>query len=234
LEEVYLQLGYPPGQLDALKIIDLLGYVKEMGFQNIELSTALGHIALATVQGSPQTEVVSRFRCWNTDRTKLIQLSPDLIVVNQLGKYLGWDQFVQLINLPMKFVDQKFKNLRPHVLNFTARDKLKVQKEGFKFSKYFNCDGSIIPRSFEDLKESADLTLGRGFIEQQGHNKVVKISVRELEKSFEVTITTVCGLKITEENGFEGSLNIMYNEFNRAFEQVITDFTRKVVMEGLI
>ena len=170
-----------------------------------------------------------RIRCWSEDRVKLTQVGRDQVIANQVGEYLGWERFVEHVRGVLDATG-------PHSIvsmSLQAIDRMEVSASGFTLGQYFNCDGQFIPRWYADCAVACDITLGRGLVPVDGHNRVIKLQLRTQDDKRSVRIDSTFHDAVKGADPFR-KLDELHEECTSAFEQLVTDETRTVVMGGKV
>jgi uncharacterized protein (TIGR04255 family) len=171
-------------------------------------------------------------RCWRPGRAELVQLVQDLIVVNLTGAYPGWDAFVELFAQARKALAAGLGDVEVSSLNFAAIDRFEVPRAGFSISQYLNVGGPIVPKWYVDCTESLDLDMGRGLLDQDGHNRQIHIDVRSAQDPVKVTFRTQFHDRVPAGGDLVQVLSRLHDESNLTFEAMITDRLRTMIMGG--
>ena len=193
----------------------------------------LGHtaIVLGEVEGQ-DPRLVPRIRCWDRERIRLVQFSPDAIYVNLIGEFPGWDKFTEHIRATRVALANALKgDIEPVRIDLTTIDKWKVGREGFTIGKYLNCNGLFIPRWYCDVSVSSDIILGQGFHAKDGFNKKVTVKIRTSDTDAQFQISATFGVT-DHDRGFDVLLNELHHETVVCFEDLITDVVRNEIMGG--
>jgi uncharacterized protein (TIGR04255 family) len=214
--------------LPAQRLFDVVPVIRAQGFGNPELV-----VALATPASESATEAFSpRLRFWNADRTRLVQLSEDLVVVNLVGTYPGWNAFQGAFETTMQSLPSDVVGA-VESLALNTIDRIDVPAEGYQFGRYLNCDGRFLPHWYENSTEASDITFGRGLLHDDLFNRQINIRVRRMQKDFTIQIRSVFSNMLRQQSKSE-LLEQLHNESNKVFEALITDATRIEVMGGLV
>src|SRR5690242_7941189 len=95
LIEIYTELHLVKDSFPASRAFELIPKFKEIGFNQVELDQSF---AFSGELGPQQAAIVPRVRLWGEDKTSLVQISKDLLIVNFLhGHYPGWDMYMDLL-----------------------------------------------------------------------------------------------------------------------------------------
>jgi uncharacterized protein (TIGR04255 family) len=230
LTETYAEIHLPQGVLTEARYFDVVPRLKALGFTEIEFATT--GISLQVRQGRPFPREQQRVRCWKPDRTQLVQVGEDLLIVNLTGDYPGWDAFMALFDQSIRAVKSGLGDFQVESLNLATLDTLKVSKEGFSARKYLNVEGMIVPKWYGETSESFDIDLGRGLLDINGHNRQVHVNVRAAEDPVTVSIRCEFHDKVRGTSDLTVLLIKLHDESNAIFEALITDHVRNVVMGG--
>lgn len=237
LTEIYTKLFLEKNKMRAEKLFDIVPKLKENGLDKIEILSVPEEF-----RGEKKEEMlvnvtgifVPRVRCWNEDKSYLIQLTPDIIIANQVGEYLGWDEYKQFLLRYIKLIEDALEEKRYRSILLETIDNVGAPKKDFALGKYIHCGGNKIPAWFNDVKESADMTLGWGLIEQDNFNRQIHMKVRPKQNSVSISIRSLFHNAFEESKSFDQVLEELHEESNESFESIITDVTRNEIMEGTV
>lgn len=227
LIEIFAELHLAGGKLAPAGYFDLVPALKTEGLAEVEL----GQIETLSVNpGSRQAAMVMGMspmvRCWSKDRAKLVQLRPDLVVVNQVGQYLGWTAFEGLFGRVRAILDNRLGALEVASLSLNTIDSMAVPRVGFTLGKYLHCGGDFVPRWYADASTSVDITLGRGLLRDDRSNRQILIAARVDATRAQVQINSVFHDALANGESVESLLGRLHEESTRTFEGIITDATR--------
>ena len=113
-------------------------------------------------------------------------------------------------------------------------DNFSVNREGFSLGQYLNCGGDKVPAWYQNSNESADITLGKGFLEEDMKNRQIKIGIRKQKDSFSVRIDSIFHNKLNTNRDLNEVLEELHAESNESFESMITDKVRNEIMKGIV
>lgn len=139
LTEIYVQMFFVDGCLPANKIFDVVPLLKNIGFDQVELSGAIN------TPGTGELYLTPRIRCWDRDRRRLVQFSPDLMVINQTKEYLGWKTFIKFVVSSLNLLKDAGVEPRYRSVSLHTIDEFSVSLEGYTLDKWLNCDGYKLP-----------------------------------------------------------------------------------------
>jgi len=231
LLETFAEIHLGPGSLPSEAFFNLVPELQNLGLKKIKLEQ-IGSIKInPAMQGQIQQSTTPRVRCWSEDDKKLVQLSQDQLAVNQVGEYLGWDQFRDLFAKTLTVLERINRNFVSLSLN--TIDRLIAPEADFTLGKYLNCGGSKIPSWYKDCKEAADITLGRGTLPLDGMNRQIHVRVRKEIGSFSVQVQSVFHNRLNVGEDVRQTLEKLHTESTESFESWITIVTRNEVMKGL-
>lgn len=231
LIEIFSELHLAEGGLAPAGFFELVPALKEAGLSEVELAQ-VETLAVNPAQREVRQHTAPRVMCWSGDRTKLVQLSPDLVVVNQLGQYLGWGAFEDLFGRVKGILVARLGAVAPTSLSLNTIDSMSPPREDFTVGKYLDCGGMFVPRWYHDVASSADITLGRGLLREDGLNRQLRIAIRVDAATAKVQMNAVFHNALTASDSVDGTLSALHDESTRTFEGVIADGTR-TLMGGL-
>jgi uncharacterized protein (TIGR04255 family) len=178
-------------------------------------------------------EMSQRMQFFKTDKTSLIQISKDLLVINQLKPYSGWENFKPVILKKLNVYSEiakpdTFKQIALRYLNQITIPKNDIQlKDYFNFYPYLPEKLSQIPKAFNisvDLSNSnplehLSLTLTTSNINEEFFSFILEIASVYLNADI---------LKIGD---FDSWLENAHEQIEQVFEECITDKSRKIFGE---
>lgn len=203
------------------KVVRLANDLQVLGLTDVEFG-----LSPATPSKPP---LQFRIRCWSPDRKRLVQASADVLVVNHVGEYLGWVQYLEYFRAVTRCLED---GLAVRSVSLQAVDKLSVPSDGFLLGRYLNCEGKHLPALYADCAEAADIILGRGQVSEDGFNRQITLAVRRSgthNSTVEVTITTVFHDRLVKDEKVEDLLCRLRTQANTTFESLITDKTRDLM-----
>ena len=153
---------------------------------------------------------------------------------NQVGEYIGWSEFEKFFFVNLDIVNQTIKNTKYKSVLLHTVDSFSVEKEGFFLGQYLNCGGNKVPEWYKSSNEAADITLGRGFFEEDSRNRQIKIVIRRQKDSFSIKIDSIFHDKLTMTSELNEVIDKLHLESSESFESMITDKTRNEVMGGIV
>lgn len=230
LIEIFAELHLAGGKLAPASYFDLVPAFKTADLAEVEL----GQIETFSVSPGPDQPTIVRLmspmvRCWSKERTKLVQLSPDLVVVNQVGPYPGWAAFEDLFRSVRAILDKRLGALEVASISLSTIDSMAVPVVGFTLGKYLNCGGDFVPRWYADATASADITLGRGLLRDDSSNRQIRIAARVDATQAHVGMNCVFHDALATGESVESLLGRLHEESTRTFEGIITDATRALM-----
>ena len=229
LTETYAEVHLPQGVLTEARYFDVVPKLKDLGFTEVEFAPA--GFSVQIKQGRPFPREQQRVRCWKPGRTQLVQVGEDLLVVNLTGDYPGWDAFRKLFRQSIGALTSGLGRFEVESLNLATLDTLKVAKDGFIAQQYLDTGGSIVPKWYSRATQSFDMDLGIGLLEVDGRNRQVHVNVRAAEDPVVISIRCEFHDKVSGGD-LDVLLSSLHDESNAAFEALITDHVRNVVMGG--
>lgn len=232
LVETYAELHLESGTLTEARFFDVVPKLKELGFTEVEFARALSIDFKPERLNFPRE--TQRVRCWKPGKRELAQVGEDLFVVNLTGDYPGWDNFVHLFNEGLGALGTGLGGLKVRSLNLLTTDQFLVPKEGFLVSHYLGVGGRVIPKWYENCKESIDINIGRGMLEPDGRNRQIQIGVRGAADPVTIGFQASFHDAVGEGTNLQDLLEDLHRESNVTFESLITDRTRNEIMGGRI
>ncbi len=231
LIEIYSEVHLAPGFMTQERFFDLVPKLKDLGLGSIELTQMSAIVPMQSqgqaVQLAPV--VIPRVKCWSNDRKKLIQLSPDIIILNHVGDYLGWSNFQQFFDASCKVAANVLGSLPVVALSLNTIDKLTAPSKDFAFDHYFNCRGAIIPEWFSGVRALCDLSIGKGFFPNDKFNRQVQIQVRNSGDNTTVQILSIFLDGLSGNENIADVMQRLHAESNASFEKLVTDKTRAIM-----
>jgi hypothetical protein len=237
LAETYAELHLEPGTLTEARFFDVVPKLKELGFTELELTPAgLSFDFKPGRTGVPMgvPRETQRVRCWKPGRRELAQVGEDLFVVNLTGAYPGWESFTRLFDEGLGALRAGLGEVRVRSLNLLTSDRFQAAKEGFVVSEYLDVGGRIMPRWYADCRESLDLSIGRGWLEADGRNRQVQVSVRALADPVIVQFNAAFHDAVPVGGNLRDTLERLHRESVDTFESLITNRTRNEIMGGVV
>jgi uncharacterized protein (TIGR04255 family) len=225
LTEIFSELYLEQSTLSPSLFFELVPALKKCGFTQIEFAEAAN---LQSTQFGRQLTRVPRVRCWSDDRRRLVQLSPDLVVANQVGEYLGWQAFRELFS-SVKSVLQSQSLLRVRSLSLNTTDQLKVPATGFVLGAYLECGGTMIPSWFKQASGPADIIYGKGDVATDGFNRQLQLSVQRNSSEMLLRAQLIFHDRVSAPDDLESKLEGLHQESNQSFESLITDRVRHLM-----
>lgn len=232
LAEIYVEAFFVKDALPVEKLFDVGNEIKKLGLSNIEVTSQF-QITIAT-EGEKEESVGSmpRLKCWDSDKKNLVQVSKDLMVVNQIGEYLGWDKFKNLFRDSLETIKKVIPAISCRSLALHTADKFVVPIKDFTIDRYLNV-GPQMPSWYKGVKSASDISMGKGFLDKDGENYQFKASVRPSPENVNIHLVSVFHKKMSPTGVPLEALEELHKESNISFESVITEITRTEVMGGL-
>ncbi len=101
LTEILVELHLAEGVLPEKDFMALVRELSIYGLDNLEFTQAVV-VSRQDDEQEPEPKIVPRIRCWDPERIKLVQISPDVVVVNIVGEYPGWEKFGEHVGQRVK------------------------------------------------------------------------------------------------------------------------------------
>jgi uncharacterized protein (TIGR04255 family) len=231
LTEILVELHLVEGALPEKNFMMLVSELASYGLNNLEFAQALTVIHQDNEQ-EPEPKIVPRIRCWDQERVRLVQISPDVVVVNVIGEYPGWGKFNEHVRTACEAIAKALKSdFQPARVELTTIDKWKADLAGFTIGQYLNCGGPVIPEWYSEVGVSSDISLGQGFYNKDGFNKRVKITARPTDDNVEFQLVITFG-KTNQQKDLNTLMESLHSDSVQCFEGIITNKIREEVMGG--
>jgi uncharacterized protein (TIGR04255 family) len=228
LVEMVAQMRFVPGVISGAQVVDAAALLRNRGFESADLELQADGGAGETAQLAPTV------RLWSADRSRLVQLRPRTFIANIVGDYPGWKQFGEHLRETLDVLKAIGVTTAAESVSLATIDRFTVLGAGFRLGEYLAADGVWLPKALADVAEPCDLTLGRGVLHLSGRNRVVKVAVRQLDEAkVQVTLECVFANSLPKDSDVESAFEELHDEALVLFEQLITDKTRNVVMQGV-
>jgi uncharacterized protein (TIGR04255 family) len=219
-------------EASALPEKSFMTVARELAAQGLDDQEFTQSIIVESQDQDLKPKIVPRIRCWDSERIRLVQFSPDIVYVNLIGEYPGWEKFREHIQTSLASIKSALKrDLQIIRVELQTIDKWKVDPAGFTIGQYLNCGGSFIPRWYSGVNVSSDINLGQGFHHQDGFNKKVTVQVRTSEANVQFYIQIVLGVSDRQKD-FDKLMERLHSESLQCFEEIITDRVRDEIMGG--
>lgn len=234
LVEIFAEFYLVKDSLPADKLFELAEKVKGAGFPKVDI----GQHGAINIPGQdeveqPQFTLAPRLRCWSGDKNRLVQISPDLLVMNLVGHYPGWEDYRSFVNKILDATNECLKAAAFRSISLNTTDKFEVPSDGFSVAKYLDVKGPRIPAWYSSAKEACDIDLGWGLLERDGFNRQLHIKVRPAPSKTTLHIQSTFHVTVPEGKGVQEVLEELHAESSASFESMITEVTRKEVMGGV-
>lgn len=233
LTEIFAEVYLEADSLTEAKFFEVVPQLQELGFTEVEFSP--GGLSLdfrPGRMGSPREKQL--VRCWKPGRQELAQVGEDLFVVNLMGSYPGWARFLTLFEKGIGALNRGLGVARIRSLSLRTIDRFEIPRDGFVVSDYLNTSGQVIPKWYENCRESLDLTMGRGFLDSDGRNRLVNVAVRANVDPVVLAIQASFHDVVSSASQLSNVLERLHGESNQTFESLITNRTRSEVMGGVV
>jgi len=227
--EIVADLYLEPGSLPEKSLMAIARELAEHDLDDLEFAQG---VVVESQDQALVPKIVPRIRCWDSERIRLVQLSPDAVSVNLIGEYPGWEKFREHIRISRASIESALKrDLQLIRVELQTIDKWKVDSAGFTIGQHLNCGGTFIPQWYSSVSVSSDINLGQGFHNKDGFNKKVNVQVRTSEADAQFQIVIVLGVS-AQERDFNTMMEQLHSESVQFFEEIITDRVRDKIMGG--
>jgi hypothetical protein len=116
-------------------------------------------------------------------------------------------------------------------LNLRTIDRFSVPRERFRARDYLQVGGLLIPKWYQDSRESLDIDLGKGFLQHDSRNRNVIVRIRSFSDPATVEILAAFHDEVSNRD-LTRLLEALHTESNDTFEALVTDRTRSEIMGG--
>ncbi len=229
ITEILAEVHLTRGSLPPEKFFSLVPLIQKNGQSLVEFNNS-NHITIAE-NGQAQQQIAPRVKCWSPDKKKLIQLGPDLIIVNLVGEYPGWTTFKSLFDEVLVALNSITTATYSH-LSLITIDRFEVPKTGFTIDKYVNCNGSRVPQWYKGSNCAADIILGHGSLQTDKVNMQFNLRISHKQTTMEILTQSTFQKLLSAGEQVGDLLNSLHEESNESFESWITDKTRNEIMGG--
>lgn len=230
LSETFAELHLAAGTLTEARFFDVVPRLRELGFSEVEFTTV--GLSLDIRQGRPFPREKQRVRCWKPDKKELVQVGEDLVVVNLMGDYPGWDAFMRLFDQSVTALKAGLGQTTVQSLNLITTDNFEIPAPNFSVSDYLAVGGKVVPNWYTNTSQSLDLNMGRGLLEPDGKNRQIQIHVHAANDPVRIILVAQFHDRLTREDELNTVLSRLHEESNATFESLITDRVRTEVMQG--
>lgn len=227
LLEIYLKVTLREGALPESKYFSIVPLLQTAGLITVELGQALE-------QHDQVARQVSRVKCWDKDKFRLVQLAPDVVLVNQTKQYLGWSKFRELIGVTFAAVADGGVPLNFKSIELNTIDQFEVPLPDYRFGKWLNCKGPYLPPWYEDVSDPCDIHMGQGLLNVNGQNRQLHVHVETHPKAgiARIRMQGIFHDALQDQKSFDERLSALHDEANEQFESIITDALRTEIMRG--
>jgi uncharacterized protein (TIGR04255 family) len=231
--ETYAELHLAPGGLTQADFFEVVPHLKSRGFAGVELASGGLQLEVKSA-GFPVPRERQRVRCWNADRTALVQLAEDLLVVNLTGKYPGWTQFRSNFKQAEEALRSGVKSAEIRSVALHTLDQFRIGRGVYVAERCVNVGGGFVPEWYRGSRLSFDVHLGRGAMLAEGQNEQIEIGVDATSDPVGVRIKVGLHRPVSQDRGADAILEKLHDDSTAIFEDLITDYVRNDIMGGVI
>jgi len=238
LTEIFSEVYFQENSFPQEAFFEVIPLIQKTGYPKIEI----GQVNQIQLVGNndPNLNInriaqnmIPRIRVWDDAKKHLIQLSPDFCAINQVGDYLGWDDFKSFFDKIFSIISKTIKSYYPISISLNTIDRFSVDDSAFVLNRYLACNGEIIPKWYADTKYDCDITLGKGNVNQHGSNRQIHIQVRQSGINNSISFQSIFHDKVEKPEQLQTKLEELHVISNETFERIITPDVRNKVMGGL-
>ena len=161
LVEQWVEIHLKKNELPVEKIFELVPNLKTKNFTKIEM-TQFTKIVKNELNNTLIPINEQRVKCWRENKTDLVQISPDLLIINKLAPYLSWSNFKTILNDALSATNIiPIKNAIVSI-NFVTIDRFIFPVSDISVENYFICGGELFPKWYNGVKTSFDINIGKG------------------------------------------------------------------------
>jgi len=228
LFEIYVRIGFADNCITATKIFEIVPKLKDFGLDDVEMGQSFHQPVLS----DSDPHVSPRTRVWDKEKMRLVQLSPNTVVINQTKKYLGWAKFKKLISDIVKVFGDCGVDPSLNSIELNTLDKFSVPESGFEMGKWLNCDGSVIAKYYTDCDIACDIVYGKGDFKKDDKNRQLRIAIRPSGDTVNGELQASFQNRATDFSMLPKLLDDLHEESCSLFESVITKNFRNAIMKG--
>lgn len=232
LREIIAEVTLTPTSLQQSHFLALGQKLGTIGLSDVRF----GQVETLTINAAAhaiEAQAAPRIQCWSSDQRRVVQFSPDQFSANLVGEYLGWAAFTDLLRGALKAVGDTVGILRVEQVALITLDEMSVPRKDFTVGSYLECGGERIPSWFRSTKEACDLSLGKGILQVDGFNRVVRVVVRPEGENVRVRMESQFRNRVGPSGDVVSTIEELHKESNASFESMITNRTRNEVMGGV-
>ena len=158
------------------------------------------------------------------DSSSIVQLSNNLLTVNKLPHYDGWESFREMIFEAVEYLNQVLDITSINRIGLKAINKIDIQSHNYEnFKKYFKIY-PVLPESVSTELNSIQLNLETPYKER---NEVLATSLATLNKEpryeapilFQLYYTK---LKDVDKNSIDKWIELAHERLHNSFENILT------------
>src|SRR5205085_2780376 len=109
LTEIIAELHLEEGTLPEKSFMALARELAAQGLDDQEFEQMVV-VESRDQDQEPEPKIVPRIRCWDSERIKLVQFSPDAVYVNLIGEYPGWNKFNDHVRTTRASIESALKS----------------------------------------------------------------------------------------------------------------------------
>lgn len=164
----------------------------------------------------------------NNNGNTIIQLSSNMLTVNKLPQYEGWENFIDDIVYAVEKLKQVLTINKIERIGLKFLNKVDIKSHSLENLKKYFTIYPIIPLNADDKLNSIQLNIESPIIENK---EILAILLATLKKEpqyeapvmYQLYLTRISEIPADYRAWLEGSHNKLYNTFNQSF----TDFSKK-------
>lgn len=186
--------------------------------ESVELTFADGN-------KTPKVSKIQKSQFFSSDKTKLVQLGPDVLVINHLSPYPTWVEFKELIfNVLHSFKETvELAEVERIGLRYINRIILDDKQAMTNYFNYY----PLIPQGMGEFPNSLVLRTETNFPNQGGRLLVTLALENEADASFILDLDFVSTRKISDVENAKTWIESAHEAVETAFEACISDLARK-------
>jgi len=236
IQEVLVEFKFIPDSKWDMTIPGLIYEKVKKDFPERQEQTGIGIQFQKTEKGFAHkvSPAPPRIQFYRKDKTALLQVAPNILIINQLKPYPSWKKFKPMIDKIFKVYKQVVFPKGLEKIRLRYINKIDTHKEELKLEEYFNlypempeniapnCSGFIarIEIPYKDNRDHLSITIGSSTPEDPKEISMVLDLDYLLDKTDAIPL-----------NDYKKWLEQAHSVIEDTFESCITERTRNLFME---
>jgi uncharacterized protein (TIGR04255 family) len=174
--------------------------------------------------GSGNSEI-TQFK--NKQNDTIIQLTDNLLTVNKLPKYSGWESFLEIINFAIETLQKVVTVQKVNRIGIKMLNKIDVETHSLEnFKKYFTIYPVLGHAEFNNVR-TIQLNLEEAIVENE---EVISIILSTLRKEQNLKAPVLFQIYVTKVNNIDSNysewLENTHRRLTETFENSLTDYCK--------